>query len=161
MGKYTPLQRYLEELSKTKTEIQLSFTAIENILQDKLPPAAHDHRAWWANEQNGPHVQAKAWIKAGWKVDIVNFQDEIITFIRFSTNFSENPSKTKVSLHEAMELILNQTPMGMASSEYIQRELERLNLYKTKKGEIPNLFQISARARNYSDTFEIIIKLRK
>jgi hypothetical protein len=60
MSKYTPLRNYLQSLppdTRTKT---MTFTQIEEILNDKLPRSAHEHQAWWANETNGPHVQAHA-----------------------------------------------------------------------------------------------------
>lgn len=34
-----------------------------------MPESARKHRAWWAN---GGHIQADAWLEAGWEVGSVN-----------------------------------------------------------------------------------------
>jgi hypothetical protein len=81
-GKYTPLQDYLEGLPSNQAEVTLSFEGTERILGDKLPRSAHDHRAWWANEQDGMHTHAHAWMDAGWKVESVDQQRCIVRFRR-------------------------------------------------------------------------------
>lgn len=65
MSKYAPLLRHLQARARVDTE--LSFEEIEKILGFMLPRSAHDHNAWWANER-GTHVQARAWMDAGWQV---------------------------------------------------------------------------------------------
>ena len=76
-GKYTPLEKYLRDLPGGEREITLSFEQIERILNDRLPPSAYEYWAWWANEKEGNHVNARAWahlrlrpvqVNAGWKV---------------------------------------------------------------------------------------------
>lgn len=81
-GKYTPLENYLSGLPKNYKEITLSFEQIERIIQDKLPPSAYGYYAWWANEKEGNHDNARAWANAGWKVDTVNFPEKWARFIR-------------------------------------------------------------------------------
>jgi hypothetical protein len=71
-GKYTPLEKYLSDLPESTREITLTFEQIEKILADKLPQSAYDHRAWWANERDGNHVHAHAWLNVGWKVESVD-----------------------------------------------------------------------------------------
>jgi hypothetical protein len=78
MGKYEPLQQFLQELSNG--ELTLSFAEIESRLGFTLPPSAHTYREWWANSQTDAHPHAKAWLKAGWTVDNV---DQIEKRIRF------------------------------------------------------------------------------
>jgi 5-methylcytosine-specific restriction protein A len=77
MGKYDPLQQYLES-SKEKSE-RLSFSQLTIILKTPLPESASIYRAWWANDVT--HTHAKAWLNAGWKVDNVNLGSDV-TFIR-------------------------------------------------------------------------------
>jgi hypothetical protein len=60
-GKYTPLEHYLYDLPELQKEVTLSFEQIERILNDKLPPSAYQYQAWWANEKEGNHVNARAW----------------------------------------------------------------------------------------------------
>ena len=66
-GKYTPLENYLRELPAGQRDVTLGFEQIERILNDKLPSSAHEYQAWWANEKEGNHVNARAWANAGWK----------------------------------------------------------------------------------------------
>ncbi len=65
-GKYQKLGEYLQRL--TGNQVRLSFTEIEDILGFNLPASAYKHRPWWGN---GGHVQANAWLNAGWRVDPV------------------------------------------------------------------------------------------
>ena len=77
MGKYYPLERYLS--SQKKGTLTLNFSAIEKIIGDKLPPAAFKHRAWWANDKT--HVEALAWLNAGWSVQTVDESRLAVTFV--------------------------------------------------------------------------------
>jgi hypothetical protein len=81
-GKYTPLEHYLRDLPETQKEVTLSFEQIERILNDKLPPSAHQYQAWWANEKEGNHVNARAWANAGWKVESVDFNRKLTRLVR-------------------------------------------------------------------------------
>jgi hypothetical protein len=79
MSKYAPLRRHLE--GRTEGEITLSFNQLDQLV-DGLPASARNHRAWWANEAEGSHVQARAWINAGWRVDEVQLTAERVKFVR-------------------------------------------------------------------------------
>ncbi len=81
-GKYTPLGAYLAAIPQGQSDITLSFEQIESILGDKLPPSAHEHRAWWSNETDGQHVNAHAWMDAGWTADTVDQERGVIRFLR-------------------------------------------------------------------------------
>lgn len=81
-GKYTPLEHYLTALQTSQQDITLSFDQIERILIDKLPPSAFKYQAWWGNQKKGSHVEAHAWMDAGWKVDTVNFNEKWVRFRR-------------------------------------------------------------------------------
>ena len=80
-GKYAPLQMHLIGAPPAESHVQLSFVEIEQIIGEKLPPAAHDHRAWWSNHA-GSHVQARAWLEAGWEVDSVDQGAQTVRFRR-------------------------------------------------------------------------------
>jgi hypothetical protein len=84
-GKYTPLEVYLQGLPASQREITLSFEQIERILKAKLPPSAYQYQAWWANQKTGSHVEAYAWMDAGWKVETVNFSNKWVRFVRNRT----------------------------------------------------------------------------
>jgi hypothetical protein len=57
----------------------MTFAEIEIIIADKLPDSARLYSAWWANDPT--HVQATAWLNAGWKVDSVNKHQRSVTFV--------------------------------------------------------------------------------
>lgn len=65
MSKYDPLRHSLQ--ARSRGDAELTFEEIEEILGFELPRSAREHNAWWANER-GTHVQAKAWMDAGWQV---------------------------------------------------------------------------------------------
>lgn len=80
-SKYDPLFVFLTNSDEEVRSFTLSFIQIEQILNNKLPEAATKHSAWWAND-SGNHVQAKYWLKAGWKTSNVKL-NKSITFSRF------------------------------------------------------------------------------
>ncbi len=80
--KYFPLQQYLTNLPTSQRDVTLTFPQIERIIGDRLPPSASNHRPWWANEENGQHSHAHAWMKAGWKVDTVDQRQKWVRFLR-------------------------------------------------------------------------------
>ncbi len=84
-GKYAPLQMHLNGLPRPEGHAQLSFAEIERIIGDKLPPSARVHREWWSNH-TGSHVQARAWLEAGWEVDSVDREAQTVCFQRITAN---------------------------------------------------------------------------
>lgn len=81
-GKYSPLERYLKRLSLNTQEVTLTFDQVERIIMDKLPPSAFQRSVWWANERHGSHVEAHAWMGAGWKVEHVDLGRKVVRFLR-------------------------------------------------------------------------------
>jgi hypothetical protein len=81
-GKYTPLENYLRGLPVNQREVILSFEQIERIINAKLPSSAYEYQAWWANEKEGNHVNARAWANAGWKVESVDFNRKRARLVR-------------------------------------------------------------------------------
>jgi hypothetical protein len=78
-GKYEPLQRRLEELSRRgDTTADFSFSDIEALI-GPLPDSSREHRSWWANAS---HSQSLAWRAAGWHVDAVSLDREQVRFMR-------------------------------------------------------------------------------
>lgn len=80
-GKYAPLHRHLAGLPESDTRESLTFSAIEQIIGADLPRSARTHRAWWSNDR-GSHIQADAWLDAGWKVEGVDRTTETVRFVR-------------------------------------------------------------------------------
>jgi hypothetical protein len=82
---YAPLCTHLK--TTEGQEKTLSFQEIEAIIGAELPASAHQHRAWWANDAKG-HVQAKAWLNAGWKAS-VNLSEKQVYFTRIDAREAE------------------------------------------------------------------------
>lgn len=81
-GKYTPLENHLLGLPENQLEAIISFEQIERILNDKLPPSAHQYREWWNYEKYPRSPEKQAISNAGWKVDMVNLTEKWVRFIR-------------------------------------------------------------------------------
>jgi hypothetical protein len=39
-------------------------------------------RPWWGNQAQGTHVESIPWMDAGWMVDIVDFKEKQVRFVR-------------------------------------------------------------------------------
>lgn len=74
---YYPLYEYLLNL-KIETEI-LTLEKLRDIIGKSLPVSAYKYRSWFGNDQS--HVQARAWMKAKWKVDSVVL-GKSVTFVK-------------------------------------------------------------------------------
>ena len=77
--KYRALKSYLA--IQTRERVRLSFDDIVHIAKVQLPPSAYDHPAWWANDSKS-HVQAKAWLDAGYKTENVDLESQRVEFVR-------------------------------------------------------------------------------
>jgi hypothetical protein len=63
-------------------QARLTFEQLAAAVPGGLPPSAYRHRAWWANEADGRHVHARAWMAAGWVVAEVDLDGRVVTFGR-------------------------------------------------------------------------------
>ena len=78
-GKYGPLYDHIHRLdARGVREWHASFTEIERIIGDRLPPSARRYSPWWANDRT--HNQAEAWMALSWKTHSVNLTDERVSF---------------------------------------------------------------------------------
>jgi len=80
-SKYAPLANFLLKLPKKQERVVIHFSEIENIIGDRLPATAREHRSWWANDST-THVQSGQWLKANWRVLSINMTEEKVTFAR-------------------------------------------------------------------------------
>jgi len=81
-GKYTPLEKYLRDLTPSQKEVTLSFEQIEGILKDKLPASAYEDERWWGHETEGNHRNTRAWFNAGWKIKSLDVNAKQVIFTR-------------------------------------------------------------------------------
>lgn len=83
MHKYDPLYRHLVAIGAGERTTILTTGRIESIIGEDLPVSAYRLRQWWANEiGNSRHVQARAWLDAGWEVQNVDLHANSVTFQR-------------------------------------------------------------------------------
>jgi hypothetical protein len=78
VSKYQPLDNHLA--ARSETIYNIGFGVIEEILSAPLPPSARKHPAWWSNEINGRHVNARAWMNTGFRTENLNFEASTVTF---------------------------------------------------------------------------------
>lgn len=72
-SKYEPLATFLAGQPASEKEVTLSFRQIEELLGANLPDSAFVHREWWGNQaDNLTRPQARAWMQAGFVVDMVS-----------------------------------------------------------------------------------------
>jgi len=80
-SKYQPLRQHLAGVASDR--IRLSFEELERILRFSLPNSARQYAPWWANT-GGSHIQADAWMSAGWRTAQVDVPGEQVTFERIA-----------------------------------------------------------------------------
>lgn len=116
MSKYAPLESYL---SRQKTEnVSMTFRDIEKVIGSHLPSSARAHRPWWGNNATG-HVNARAWLRAGYRTENVDMSAERLTFRRIPPNApqpgssspaaSPAPSAKPFPLHGALRDMVRYT----------------------------------------------------
>lgn len=80
MRKYAGLHRHLNK--RNGRPEMLTFEDIEHIIGKQLPQSAVKHRSFWANDNEGYHSHARAWMSAGYRVAYVDRQDKVVRFER-------------------------------------------------------------------------------
>jgi CBS domain-containing protein len=77
--KYASLEQFLQRHGDEGPVIRVSFDDIEAVLGEALPSSATTHRSWWNNDPSN-HLQARAWLEAGWLVDDVDLAARVVLF---------------------------------------------------------------------------------
>lgn len=86
MSKYDALLKLLKGATGT---VELSFEDIERTLGFQLPASARRYPAWWSNS-GGTHVQAAAWMVAGYRTEDVNIAAGRVRFVpQYAAGFGE------------------------------------------------------------------------
>lgn len=78
-SKYARLSYYLDRFAPNRSQLLLSFSQIEQIIGESLPPSAYSHTSWWANDYTS-HVQSKEWLAVGWRMKFVDFDQKVVMF---------------------------------------------------------------------------------
>lgn len=77
--KYEKLRSYLS--AQRQSRIRLTFAEVARRSEVKLPASAYGHAAWWANDSTS-HVQARAWLEAGYKTENIDISKQTVEFVR-------------------------------------------------------------------------------
>ena len=80
VSKYNPLLQYLAR--SDVLYLKLSFAEVEKILGAPLPQSARRYSAWWANNQDGGHVQAASWLDVGYHTENLDLNARTVSFRR-------------------------------------------------------------------------------
>lgn len=80
MGKYDPLGNWFMTQPVATMEVIFTFTEIEKIFSDDLPPCSQYLFRWWDNGQRTAH--SDAWLNAGWETVMVDMENEKVKFHR-------------------------------------------------------------------------------
>jgi hypothetical protein len=59
----------------------MSYSQIEELVGEPLPPSAHNYRAAWANSSQNTWPMMRVVRAAGWKVDSVQMGSKVV-FVR-------------------------------------------------------------------------------
>lgn len=79
---YDPLRERLSSLHVTT--VRMSFTDIEEIIGQGLPPSSRKYSAWWGNNDQGGKRHSAAWLKAGWRTEGLALEMEEVSFVRIT-----------------------------------------------------------------------------
>jgi hypothetical protein len=77
--KYRALNLFFAD--RETDEIRMSFDEVAAAAGIKLPASAYRYAAWWENDPVH-HVQARAWLDAGYRAEQVDMEGQTVTFAR-------------------------------------------------------------------------------
>jgi hypothetical protein len=77
--KYATLRAFLS--ARSEARIAMSFAEVAAVAKVKLPSSAFRYPQWWQNDAEH-HVQARAWIEAGYKTENVDLGAQSVEFVR-------------------------------------------------------------------------------
>ncbi len=79
MAKYDALRRLLS--ARPEAAVRVNFSELDAAVGG-LPRSARTYREWWDNGSTAQHPQARAWSEAGFAVDSVDLEREVVHFRR-------------------------------------------------------------------------------
>lgn len=80
--KYEALKSYLA--AQKRPRLRMSFEEVARAAKVRLPGSAFEHPAWWANDSRS-HVQARAWLEAGYRTENIDLTARSVEFVRVET----------------------------------------------------------------------------
>ena len=89
MGKYERLADFLRR--QRATLVPMTFSEIERVIGDKLPPLSPKYPAWWSNNPSN-NVMTKEWLRAGFRTEQVDVKARRLVFRRIEAARGDEPS---------------------------------------------------------------------
>lgn len=77
--KYATLRAFLS--ARSESRLTMSFAEVAAAAKVNLPASAFRYPQWWQNDAEH-HVQAKAWIEAGYRTENVDLDAQRVEFVR-------------------------------------------------------------------------------
>jgi hypothetical protein len=72
------LESHLKFRAAFTDTVKLTFARIDGLIGSNLPMNAYRDPLWWSNASSAAH--AKAWLNAGWEVQLVNLKEGTVIF---------------------------------------------------------------------------------
>lgn len=94
-SKYYPLFEHLRRCNQE--EIKLTFAEIEALMGSLLPTSALNKKNWWSNRDSSSALQAGAWISAGYQIELVDLNQQTVTFRKFQAEYNIQKKMEKLS----------------------------------------------------------------
>lgn len=82
-SKYYPLHQHLQQCEQET--VSLSFDEIESLMGSSLPTSARKCKNWWSNRDSPNALQAGAWMQAGYHVQQVDLEQQVVIFQKVQT----------------------------------------------------------------------------
>ncbi len=139
-SKYALLSIYLAKKSVYTSKITLTFSKIEEIIGDILPPSAYNSKHWWSNTRG--KTPSESWMTVGWKVESIDLVNKKVTFKKENkTIIKESPThkKTKKRSKNAFRELTRRKRKGKSkiSKTKIAKALARLqNVARAKTSSL-------------------------
>jgi hypothetical protein len=108
-GRYRRLHAFFNEIPQRQEQVVLNFADFTEIMCGALPKTALKDRTWWANTES---PQGSSWLAAGWKLENIYMNAEIVVFRRKA----ENPLK---SIPKYMKALLDGGAHVMSPSIHV------------------------------------------
>ena len=115
MSKYQTLNRFFK--AQASEFLRMTFDEVEKEAGFKLPASSRLHQAWWANDR-ARHVQAKAWLDAGYETEQVDMKEGRLVFRRVPAERVSPLGKPGGMSDPAREFMLAQIPEGTRQNRH-------------------------------------------
>ncbi|HKM59611.1 MAG TPA: hypothetical protein VJY36_01930 [Candidatus Bathyarchaeia archaeon] len=115
VSKYEGLERHLKFRAAFTSQVKLPFARIDGLIGSNLPMSAYRDAAWWSNTSSNAHT--KAWLKAGWEVQEVNFKEGYAIFKKVANIPFKKTRQKKLEIHKPFTPVPVHVPRSKVPSK--------------------------------------------